>query len=77
VNTRDLRPVAMTARAVMDITWGGLPKETVDAGGADYRAWAGEGFGPKSAEALEAVYKEYFAATSPSPFVQGARCSRR
>jgi Ni/Co efflux regulator RcnB len=62
LNTSDIRPVAMTARAVMDIAWGGLPKETPDADGAYYRAWATEEFGAKSAPALEKVYKEYFAA---------------
>lgn len=62
VNTSDIRPVAMTARAVMDVAWGGVPNQTTDADGAYYRAWASEEFGPKSAAALESVYKEYFAA---------------
>jgi Ni/Co efflux regulator RcnB len=63
VNTSDLRPVAMTARAVMETAWGGVPQEK----GADtayYRKWATEEFGPKSADALAAIYKDYFAAPS-------------
>jgi len=65
VNTSDIRPVAMTTRAVMDIAWGGLPA----VGGADesafYRTWATKEFGAKSADAVSTVYKEYFAAPSP------------
>jgi Ni/Co efflux regulator RcnB len=64
VNTSDLRPVAMTTRALMEVGWGGEPKETTDADGAYYRKWATEEFGAKSADALEKVYKEYFAAPS-------------
>ncbi|MDE3186651.1 MAG: glycosyl hydrolase 115 family protein [Acidobacteriota bacterium] len=65
VNTSDFRPVAMTTKAVMDIAWAGLPKTTSDADGAFYRQWATEEFGARSAEALEKVYKEYFAAPAP------------
>jgi hypothetical protein len=65
VNTSDIRPVAMTTRAVMDIAWGGVPADATDADGAFYRQWAIEEFGAKSADALAAVYKEYFAAPSP------------
>jgi hypothetical protein len=69
VNTSDIRPVALTAEAVMDTAWGGVPKQTADADGAYYRAWATEEFGPKSAAALDKVYKEYFAAPAPrTPF---------
>jgi len=71
VNTSDLRPVAMTTRAVMEMAWGGVPATTggTDApeGGADtafYKKWATEEFGAKSADALNKVYKEYFAAPS-------------
>ena len=62
VNTSDIRPVAMTTRAVMDIAWGGVPTESSDDG--FYKQWATEEFGAKSAEALAAVYKEYFDAPS-------------
>jgi hypothetical protein len=62
VNTSDIRPVAMTARAVMEMAWGGAPPQTTDADGAYYRKWATEEFGARSATALEPVYKAYFAA---------------
>jgi hypothetical protein len=63
VNTSDIRPVAMTTRAVMDVAWGGVPAEE-DGGLGFYRSWASEEFGSKSADAVAAVYKEYFAAPS-------------
>ncbi|HZP05294.1 MAG TPA: glycosyl hydrolase 115 family protein [Terracidiphilus sp.] len=63
VNTSDLRPVAMTARAVMETAWGGVPPEK-DADAAYYREWAKEEFGAKSADALASIYKDYFAAPS-------------
>jgi hypothetical protein len=61
VNTSDIRPVAMTARAVMELAWGGVPQGE-DADGAYYRKWAIEEFGAKSAETMEGIYKDYFAA---------------
>ncbi|MFP5205154.1 MAG: glycosyl hydrolase 115 family protein [Acidobacteriota bacterium] len=76
VNTSDIRPVAMTTRAVMEMAWGGVPAtlglmpgaagtaSPPDADGAYYRRWAAEEFGPKAAPALESVYKDYFAAPS-------------
>ncbi len=75
LNTSDIRPVAMTARAVMEMAWGGVPATTggatADAAGdadtAYYRRWINEEFGAKSAEALTKLYKEYFAAPSPRP----------
>ncbi len=73
VNTSDIRPVAMTARAVMEMAWGGVPATTGDAdvaGDADdayYRRWITEEFGAKSVDALTKIYKEYFAAPSPRP----------
>ena len=63
VNTSDIRPVAMTARAVMETAWGGVPQEK-DADAAFYRMWATEEFGARSADAITAVYKDYFAAPS-------------
>jgi len=69
VNTSDIRPVAMTTRAVMDIAWGGLPSDSADSDSSFYRQWATEEFGVKSADAIAAVYQEYFAAPSPrAPF---------
>ncbi len=63
INTSDLRPVAMTARAVMEDAWGGVPAEK-DADMAYYRRWATEEFGAKSADALASIYRDYFAAPS-------------
>ncbi|MGA7245317.1 MAG: glycosyl hydrolase 115 family protein [Terracidiphilus sp.] len=63
VNTSDIRPVAMTTRALMDVAWGGVPDGPyTDA--AFYRRWAAEEFGAKSADAVAGVYSEYFAAPS-------------
>jgi hypothetical protein len=64
VNTSDLRPVAMTMRAVMEAAWGGIPGGP-DPSDAYYRKWSTEEFGPRAADAVTAVYKEYFAAPSP------------
>lgn len=59
VNTSDLRPVTMSARAVMEAAWGSLT-----AGQADdyYRRWAKEEFGAAAAQQVAAVYGHYFAA---------------
>jgi hypothetical protein len=74
LNTSDIRPVAMTAKAVMEIAWGGVTATTgteagseipSDADGNYYRRWAAEEFGPRSAHALEEIYKAYFAAPAP------------
>jgi Glycosyl hydrolase family 115 len=75
LNTSDIRPVAMTARAVMEMAWGGVPATTggvavnsdTGADAAYYRRWATEEFGARSADALTKVYKEYFAAPSLRP----------
>jgi hypothetical protein len=73
VNTSDIRPVAMTTRAVMEMAWGGVPATTgsasaeSDADSAFYRRWAADEFGAKSADALARVYQEYFAAPSLRP----------
>ncbi len=72
VNTSDIRPVAMTARAVMEMAYGGVPETTgeaqlpdgVEADAAYYRKWATEEFGAKSSDALTKIYREYFAAPS-------------
>jgi len=71
LNTSDIRPVAMTARAVMETAWGGVAASAGtkaggelpdDADGAYYRRWATEEFGARSAQALEEIYKAYFSA---------------
>jgi Glycosyl hydrolase family 115/Glycosyl hydrolase family 67 N-terminus len=63
INTSDLRPVAMTTRAVMEDAWGGVSAEK-DSDLAYYRKWATEEFGGKSADALASIYRDYFAAPS-------------
>jgi hypothetical protein len=68
LNTSDIRPVAMTTRALMEVAWAGEPKETKDADTAFYRRWATEEFGAKAAEELAGIYKDYFAAPSQRTF---------
>ena len=66
VNTSDIRPVAMTTRAIMETAWSGVAAEN-DADGAFYKKWATEEFGVKAADALSEVYKIYFAAPTKRP----------
>ena len=61
LNTSDIRPVAMTARAVMEMAWGGA-SEGPDADEVYYRKWATEEFGANAAKAMPEIYKDYFAA---------------
>lgn len=65
VNTSDIRPVAMTAKAVMDVAWGGVPAT----GGADqyYKDWASYEFGAKAAAPVAKAYEEYFKAPAIIP----------
>jgi hypothetical protein len=63
LNTSDIRPVAMTSRAVMEVAWGGVPKEG-NAEDAFYREWITKEFGAGAVNELTSVYKEYFAAPS-------------
>jgi len=64
LNTSNTRQVAMTAEAVMNVAWGGVP-----AGGAGdyYGRWAAKEFGERAAPALAKVYTDYFAAFSHVP----------
>jgi hypothetical protein len=62
VNTSDIRPVAMTTRALMETAWGGVPSDLAGADDAYLRRWSAEEFGAKAADAVAEVYKEYFAA---------------
>ena len=64
VNTSNTRQVAMTAKAVMDVAWGGVP-----AGGAAgyYRRWAAQEFGDEAADSVAQVYQDYFDAFSHVP----------
>jgi hypothetical protein len=65
MNTSDIRPVSMTAKVVMDVAWGGLPKQ----GGAmgTYRTWAAQQFGDKAAAAVAKVWDDYFKAIPKLP----------
>jgi len=62
LNTSDIRPVAMTAKAVMDVAWGGLPPEGVAASDEYYQQWASQEFGKTAAPRVAKVYEEYFQA---------------
>jgi len=62
VNTSDIRPVAMSTRALMETAWSGTPSDLAGSDDAYYRRWAAEEFGAKAGDAVGAVYKEYFAA---------------
>lgn len=69
LNTSDIRPVVMTAKAVMDLAWKGLPKDQDLAGESDrfYRDWASREFGAKAADNVAELYKEYFATPAHLP----------
>jgi hypothetical protein len=58
LNTSDIRPVSMTIRAVMDLSWQGLTPDS-DAG-RFYRRWSADEFGEKAADTVAAIYKDYF-----------------
>jgi len=62
LNVSNIRPVAMTTEAAMDVAWGGVPP-----GGAAgyYRRWASRQFGPRSAATLARIYAQYFRAFDP------------
>ncbi len=67
LNTSDIRPVAMTAKAVMDVAWGGVPPAGAAASGAYYQAWSAAEFGARAAAAVAKVYDEYFNAPAHLP----------
>jgi hypothetical protein len=60
MNTSDIRPVSMTMKAVMDLSWQGMGPES----DADkfYRRWSADEFGEKAADEVAAIYRSYFAA---------------
>ena len=59
VNTSDIRPVTMGARAIMDFGWRGSAVGTAD---QYYHHWAAQEFGEKAAAELPGIYKDYSAA---------------
>jgi hypothetical protein len=79
VNTSDVRPYAMTTRAVMEMAYAGnMTGERAeaaqtngsgdaspsDADAAYYRQWIKEEYGARAVDPLTKIYKEYFAAPS-------------
>ncbi len=67
VNTSDIRPVAMTAKAVMDVAWGGVPSAGPAASADYYKTWSAAEFGDKAADRVARVYQEYFDAPAHLP----------
>ena len=61
VNTSDIRPVAMSTRAVMEVAWKGLPGGAAPAD-EFYRKWSADEFGEAAAPKLLELYKQYFSA---------------
>jgi hypothetical protein len=62
VNTSDIRPVLMTARAVLNVGWSGVPAGGAGADKAYYQDWTSSEFGAKSAAQVASVYVNYFKA---------------
>jgi hypothetical protein len=66
LNTSDIRAVSMTAKAIMDVAWRGVPSGG-DATGQYYHDWSAYEFGDKAAPALAKVYADYFKAIPHIP----------
>lgn len=64
VNTSDLRPVTMSARAVMEAAWGSL---SAGQAGEYYHRWAKDQFGAPAADDVAEIYNQYFAAPAHTP----------
>jgi hypothetical protein len=64
LNTSDLRAVSMTAKAVMDTAWGGVPKQGAM---GTYADWAKAEFGAKAAERIARLWDGYFKAIPKLP----------
>jgi hypothetical protein len=67
LNTSDIRAVAMTTKAVMDVAWGGVPSGGAHADRQYYKDWAAYEFGEKAAAPLAKVYEAYFNAPALLP----------
>ena len=72
LNTSDIRPVVMTAKAVMQIAWNGLPSNATS--DQYYLQWSRKQFEDRAAAKVAEVYKDYFAA--PARFSFGGGPSR-
>ncbi len=64
VNTSDIRPVPMGARAVLDFGWKG---SAIGSSDTFYKSWSAEEFGEKAAPEIAAVYESYFKAPAELP----------
>ncbi|MFZ0964929.1 MAG: glycosyl hydrolase 115 family protein [Terriglobia bacterium] len=62
LNTSDIRPVPLTAKAVMDVAWKGVPSAGPEAADDYIRTWSRAEFGAPAASKVAEVYKEYFRA---------------
>ena len=62
LNTSDIRPVSMTAEAVMEVAWRGLPPAALGESEQFYHRWSSEQFGKEPAAKVAEIYKEYFEA---------------
>jgi hypothetical protein len=71
VNTSDIRPVLMTAKAVLNVGWSGVPAAGAGSDNTYYHAWASSEFGAKAAAPVANVYEDYFKA--PAHFGQPER----
>ena len=71
LNTSDLRPVLMTAKAVMNVGWNGVPAAGAEGDKGYYHEWAAREFGAKTAAQVANVYEDYFKA--PAHFGQPER----
>ena len=64
LNTSDVRAVSMTAKVIMDVAWGGVPK---DGAPATYAGWGRNQFGAKAAEPVARIWQDYFKAIPKLP----------
>ena len=70
LNTSDIRPVPMTMKAVMNVAWKGLQRDTAGADGDSdqfYEQWSSDEFGAKAATQIVGIYKQYFATPAHLP----------
>ncbi len=67
VNTSDIRPVPMTIKAVMDLSWDGLKPDGPAGPAQFYRRWSAAQFGDAAAEKVATIYEDYFKAPARQP----------
>ncbi len=59
LNTSDLRPVLMTAKAVMDVGWSGVSPAGASTAEDYYRSWASSEFGARAAGPLAEIFSQF------------------